>query len=102
MSKFKQCKWVWNIATGETELTNMAPGDWAMITNYAGNTHKLHMKLRSYEIVEDLKATHNMVAVEKQATARVKHHLAQYMKQERKRCASVQAQCKDILKRLRA
>lgn len=68
-----------------------------------GKTNELHMT--GVVAVEDLtmeviKTNASQFKIEQKATARVRFHLNERIKQARREFAAIQRECKDILKRL--
>jgi len=99
-SRFVTLRWVWDAETGETFLSTIPAAAYAVITKVTSKDNRFTLSIGSYEINEMLRPSPYQHAIEKQATARVRFHLNEYMKQERKKFAAVQRDCLDLLKRL--
>jgi hypothetical protein len=102
--KFAGLKWDWDAQTGDSELAGLYAGNYATI--YKQDTKKRLLRIElgsgdsSYGIREYLKPTIHDHAAQKQALARLRFHVNQWVKRERKKYAVVVRDAKDIIKRM--
>lgn len=102
--RFAHLKWEWDAETGHSELIGLSVGDSVSIYKEDEKRRGLRIDLgwldSNYYIREQLKPTIHDHAAQKQALARLRFHVNQWLKRERKKLAVVQRDAKDILKRL--
>lgn len=101
MSKHRKMQWTWHAPTGEWVLTN-APETMTVVLSPQGREHRLEMDfhgtgLLTVELIPHC-ATDSRLKVK--ATARVRYHLLDRIKQAGKQYARVRAECKNVLGRL--